>query len=275
MPLTADTYEVLIARYGHRDTVRSDVFLNYHLHGQPDGPIGMDYFVWIVRNAERTVLVDTGFSRRGGDRRSRQTLMAVAELYRQLGVRPDDRPAVVVTHAHYDHIGNLGLFPDSQIIMSHREYDFWTGPYARRTLFHHSVEDDELAALQQAAADGRVRFFSDTITVAPGIEAVEVGGHTPGQSVVKAVTDDGTVLLAADAVHYYEELEKDLPFSTVADLVGMYAAFDRIRGWADAGDVAHVVAGHDPGTLQRFTPVAGRLSGLVSVIGGTHGTAVT
>jgi glyoxylase-like metal-dependent hydrolase (beta-lactamase superfamily II) len=272
--VTADTYEVLIARYGHRDTVRSEVFLNYHLHGQPDGPIGMDYFVWIVRNAERTVLVDTGFSRRGGDRRSRQTLIGVPELYRQLGVRPDDRPTVVVTHAHYDHIGNLELFPSSQVIMSRREYDFWTGPYARRTLFHHSVEDDELAALQEAVAAGRVCFFSDTITVAPGIEVVEVGGHTPGQSVVKAATSDGTVLLAADAVHYYEELEEDFPFSTVADLVGMYAAFDRIRGWVAAGDVAHVVAGHDPGTLHRFTPIDGPLSELVSAIGGPIGTAV-
>ena len=272
--MTADTYEVLIARYGHRDTVRSEVFLNYHLHGQPDGPIGMDYFVWIVRNAERTVLVDTGFSGRGGDRRSRQTLIAVPELYRQLGVRPDARPAIVVTHAHYDHIGNLEHFPGSEIIMSRREYDFWTGPYAGRALFHHSVEDDELAALGQAVTDGRVSFFSDAATVAPGIEVVEVGGHTPGQSVVKVATGEGTVLLAADAVHYYEELEDDIPFSSVADLVGMYAAFDRIRSWVSAKDVTHVVAGHDPATLHRFTPAAGHLSELVSTIGRPAGTAV-
>lgn len=272
--MTADTYQVLIARYGHRDTVRSEVFLNYHLHSQPDGPIGMDYFVWIARNTDRTVLIDTGFSQRGGDRRQRRTLLAVPELYRQLDVRPDDRPAVVVTHAHYDHIGNLEHFPNSKIIMSRREYEFWTSPLARRTLFHHSVEDDELETLRQAVADDRVKFFSGATMAAPGIEVVEVGGHTPGQCVVKVATDEGTVLLAADAVHYYEELEADFPFSSVADLVGMYTAFDRIRGWIMAGEVAHLVAGHDPGTLHRFTPVTGPLSGSVSTIGTPVQTAV-
>ncbi len=35
-------YTVTIARYGTRATVRSDVYLNYPLYRQPDGPIGMD-----------------------------------------------------------------------------------------------------------------------------------------------------------------------------------------------------------------------------------------
>ena len=57
-------------------------------------------------------------------------------------------------------------------------------------------------------------------------------------------------MLASDAVHYYEELERDRPFSTVANLADMYAAFDRIRELADGG--ALVVAGHDPLVAERF-----------------------
>ncbi len=50
-------------------------------------------------------------------------------------------------------------------------------------------------------------------------------------------------------MHYYEELERDRPFSIVANLAEMYAAFDRIRELA-AG--ARVVAGHDPLVADRF-----------------------
>src|SRR5262249_58449242 len=58
---------------------------------------------------------------------------------------------------------------------------------------------------------------------------MQVGGHTAGQAIVTVATAAGPVVLASDAVHYYEELERDRPFSTVASLADMYAAFDQIR----------------------------------------------
>jgi glyoxylase-like metal-dependent hydrolase (beta-lactamase superfamily II) len=65
------------------------------------------------------------------------------------------------------------------------------------------------------------------------------------------------VVLASDAVHYYEELERDRPFSTVANLADMYAAYDQIREMEqDAG--TSVVAGHDPAVAQRFPAFGGR-----------------
>jgi glyoxylase-like metal-dependent hydrolase (beta-lactamase superfamily II) len=248
----ADEYQVTIVKYGTRQTVRSDVFLNYHLYDEPDGPIGMDYFVWVIRDAGRTVLVDTGFSRHGGEVRKRDTVQDAAELYGRLGVDPATGPTVLITHAHYDHIGNLGLFADSPVVIARREVEFWTGPLRDKPLFHHSVEDSELAHLADVVASGRATLFDGSHEVAPGIELLEVGGHTPGQSMVRVATTAGTVLLASDAVHYYEEYEREMPFTSVADLVGMYSAFGRIRSMAAAGGADHLVAGHDPSTLARF-----------------------
>jgi glyoxylase-like metal-dependent hydrolase (beta-lactamase superfamily II) len=266
--MSSDTYRVTIVKYGERSTHKSDVYLNHHIYGQDDDPIGMDYFIWVVQNADRTIIVDTGFSKHGGEVRNRTFGIDPARAYAALGVEPDAAPDVVVTHAHYDHIGNLGLFPKSTLVLAQREFDFWTGPLGTRKQFHHSVEDEEIAALVAAKAEGRVRAYEGSLDLAPGVTLLELGGHTPGLTVVLVATNEGTVLLASDAMHYYEELEADMPFAFVADLPAMYVGFDTITELVSSGQVAHLVSGHDPDTLSRFTPVTdGELAGIAATIG--------
>jgi glyoxylase-like metal-dependent hydrolase (beta-lactamase superfamily II) len=274
MPVGSEAYEVLAVRYGTRQTSAADVFLSYPVYGEQDRPLGMDYFFWVVRSPSRTIVVDSGFSPEGGAARRRTTLMDMATALRAAGVNPDDVGQVVVTHAHYDHIGGLPAFRAAEVIMTRSEYEFWTGPLGDRTLFAHHTEATEISHLRSLRAAGRLTLTGRSHQVAPGVALTEVGGHTPGQAVVTVDGGPGRIVLASDAVHYYEELERDRPFTTVVNLADMYAAFDQIREMEqDAG--TRVIAGHDPVVAECFPAFHGEdgvflLSGLAKPRNGTE-----
>jgi glyoxylase-like metal-dependent hydrolase (beta-lactamase superfamily II) len=266
-----DLPQVLAIRYGTRTAVKSTVYLNYFLYDEADGDIVMDYFFWLVRLPGSTWLVDCGFSAEAGEKRGRATLVDPVEALAELGVTPADLDGVIVSHAHYDHVGNLDRLPGVPLVMAGAELEFWSSDVAGREQFAHSAESAEIELLRQRHAAGEVTLVSGEHEVVPGLVVHEVGGHTPGQLVVTVDTPDGGVVLAADAVHYYEELERDRPFAMVADVPGMYLAFERLRelggrpGW-------DVVAGHDPQVMERFgrrpAGLAEPLRSLVAVVSG-------
>ncbi|MGW2332190.1 N-acyl homoserine lactonase family protein [Streptomyces sp. NPDC001700] len=258
--------QLFIVRYGTREATRSDHFLNYGLYGEPDAPMDIDYFFWVATGPDGAVVIDCGFSRQAGDARGRTTIVDPGDALRALGVEPESVGTVVITHAHYDHIGNLGLFPNADVVVATREVEFWRSTIAGHRLFGYYAEQSDLADLARIEKEGRLRPFEGRVEVQPGVVVTEVGGHTPGQSIVEATTAEGPVLIASDAVHFYEEIERAMPFTAVADLPDMYRAYDLI-GDRVAATGARLVTGHDPATKDRFRSHPADLPTWVGVIG--------
>ncbi|MDR7235142.1 N-acyl homoserine lactonase family protein [Agrococcus sp. BE272] len=256
-------WEVVVVRHGTRAARRNDVFLNYAFYGEDDGPFTLDYFLWVLRRGGEAIVVDTGYSAAGALARDRTVLIDPLEAVRRLGIDPASGVPVVVTHAHYDHIGNLGAFSSSPVHISQAEMDFWTSEVATRPLFSHFGDQEEIEQLRLAQAEGRLRTFSGEQGIADGVRLIEVGGHTPGQAMVMVETAAGRVLIASDAAHFVEELERDMPFVSMADVPQSYRVLDRIR----AADAAYVLTGHDAGTLDELEAFGESLAGLAAVIG--------
>jgi glyoxylase-like metal-dependent hydrolase (beta-lactamase superfamily II) len=103
-----DTYEAYAVRYARHDRRSPENFIGGDPHDllQP-----LDYFVWVIVGASATFVVDTGFDEAMARHRGRVLLHPVGEGLRAIGVDPDGVQDVIVTHLHYDHCGNVGLFP--------------------------------------------------------------------------------------------------------------------------------------------------------------------
>lgn len=246
---------VSAVRYGSVEMSRSRFFYDYASYGEPDGTIEMDYLFFVVQAGDETTLVDCGFDPAVALRRGRTPLVSVEVALEKLGVSPESVARIIITHFHYDHIGNVSLFPNALLVAQEREIEFWSGPVARRRRFADVAEEPELALLARAHSEGRLIPIDGSGEILPGVVVELVGGHTPGQQIVRVATPSGEIVLASDALHVYEEMEKDRPFGLFSDLAGTYAAFDRLHELADAG--ASIIAGHDPLVAKRYAGGSG------------------
>lgn len=239
-------------RYASRPTSRADVFLRYAQYREPDGPQEMTYYLWVLRNGERTIVIDTGFSAAGGGRRGREFLVEPVRALARIGVQPDTVDLLVITHLHYDHTGHLDAFASTPTAVSRSEVEFWTGPLAARPQFAAHVEPDEIRSLADRAdaAGGEVTLIEGEHELVPGVVSIEVGGHSPGQTILLIEGEQGPIVLASDAAHFYEEVDRDRACAILADLEDVYRAYDTIRGHVGRG--ARLVAGHDPLVMDRF-----------------------
>lgn len=262
MLTTNDPYEVYALRYSSRPTVASAKFYRYELYREPDRDFDTAYYFWLVRNSVRTVLVDCGYSQEAANTRDRRIDTDPVELLARLGVGPEDVDHVVLSHMHFDHIGNIGLFPRATFSIARAELDFWTGPYSERTCIGWQVERDEVRAVVELQQSGRLQLVeSSPAELFPGITLNVMPGHTPGQIVTHVDAGSAEIVLASDALHFYDSLRHDRPFQIFLDLAGMYESYDRLRE-LDSKPETTIIAGHDPEVMSMFEHVAENIADL-------------
>ncbi len=263
----SEQWTVTAVRYGTLPSTLAGLYYRWGVYGDPDGAQSLDYFFYLLRDETgRTVLIDCGFRPDEGERRGRTCLIAPLEALVRLGVQPDDVDRVIVSHLHYDHIGNLHAFERADLVVPARELEFWTSRRAREPHFWMHIDPADVQRVADARDSGRVIEIAGTSTIEPGITAIEVGGHSPGQQMLLVNTPSGKRVLASDAIHLYEEFERRRPFAVIVDLDEMYSAYELAATLSGEHD-AIVVPGHDPLVAQRFPALPGEVSELGVTLG--------
>jgi len=205
-------------------------------------------------------VVDTGFNEHAAARRRREFLRSPVEGLRLLGVEATQVREVIVTHLHYDHIGNFDLFPNARFHLQDRELAYATGRYMSMPFFAYAYELDEILGMVRNVYGGRVLFHDGDAELAPGLSVHLVGGHTRGLQVVRVFTRVGWLVLASDASHYAQNMLSGRPFPVVADVTAMFDGWRRLNELAS--DPRHIVPGHDPAVMQRYRAPSHALEGI-------------
>jgi glyoxylase-like metal-dependent hydrolase (beta-lactamase superfamily II) len=252
-----DIYEVFAIKYATRGARRTSNFMGGDPH---DAPMPMDYYVWLIRNNERAIVVDTGFSREMAQKRERTYFRTPGEGLALLGVDASKVTQVILTHLHYDHVGTFQDFPAAQFHLQDDEMQYATGRYMRHARFGHGYEIEDVVGMVRLVYKDRVTFHSGIGHVAPGISVHRIGGHTHGLQSVRVRTKRGWLVIASDASHYYEHMETNRCFPTCFHVGEMVDGYAILRELAESEQ--HIIPGHDPLVMERYPAPSAELSGI-------------
>jgi glyoxylase-like metal-dependent hydrolase (beta-lactamase superfamily II) len=255
----APEYELYAVRYARHDRRAGENFLGGDPH---DGPMPLDYFVWAIVGADRTLVVDTGFGAAEAQKRGRELLRSPADGLAAIGIDAARVADVIITHMHYDHAGNLDLFPNAVFHVQDREMGYVTGRAMRHDTLRASFAVEDVVGMVRRLYAGRLAFHDGDDEIAPGVSLHFIGGHTMGLQAVRVMTRSGAVVLASDAAHLYAHLDERRAFPVVYNVADMLEGHDRLRRLVRSPD--HIVPGHDPLVMRRYPAARRELENIVA-----------
>jgi glyoxylase-like metal-dependent hydrolase (beta-lactamase superfamily II) len=150
-------------------------------------------------------------------------------LERQLALAsyaPKDISTVVLSHLHWDHVGNLRFFDHAEIYFNPSELNSPTRPPDISIKNPHFVDKD--------------------VDFVPGVEIITLPGHTVGLiGLVVHLEKDGTLIFTSDAIYAKGNYGPPARLSgTLYDNLSYFKSIEKVRG-LEARYGAKVMFPHD------------------------------
>jgi N-acyl homoserine lactone hydrolase len=256
----------------------------YGAHNQ--GYLRLPYCYVVIKGEGHVMMVDVGYNARDygkvlADRFGVESWHSPKDVLAQIGLDPADVDTIFITHAHFDHMGNLDDFPNAHVYVQEREIAraIWAMSQPPRLSFV-SIATDPADVLKcvALAQQGRLTMIDgDREDVLPGIDLrAAPDTHTFGSQWV-VVRNDGMRnsadpwVLAGDLIYVYENIEGD---GSVVGVEQMYVPVGVAVGsqtnlvftteaimTAAGGELRRVIPVHERRLVDKF-PSRERESGL-------------
>jgi len=257
-PPAAPEYSIEAIRYG---TIR-DFPVSELVIGAPEAEkVDIAMVVWLVRGSGRNVLFDSGFHREKWLKEfpAFADYLRPDEAVRLAGVRPEDVTDVVISHAHWDHMGGIDLFPKATVWIQKQEFAYYTADAWQPGGKHGGIDPEDVEALVRINTEGRLRLVDgDDREILPGIRAYTGARHTYASQYLRI---DGVMpfVLASDNCYLYRNLAEHRASATFSEADQPANVRNQARMVELAGSADRVVPGHDAKQFEKY-PTKGRVA---------------
>ena len=155
---------------------------------------------YLIRHPKGDLVWDTGLPQAAAAASGAPVTRKLTDQLKDLGLTPADIEYLSVSHSHFDHIGNAGLFASSTWIADPAERAYAFTPTARANAknfaAYSALEGSKTVLIEQPSYD----VFGDKSVV-----IYKAPGHTPGHTVLLVRTKrSGAVILTGDMWHIAE-----------------------------------------------------------------------
>ena len=173
--------------------------------------------VVLISEGKKKILYDYGL---------RGCALQLMEGLRKVGVSAEEITDVVISHMHFDHVGNLPLFENAEIHMSETEW---------RTIFEHPDQWHCIQTREYIKQRGHLHFVKEGDLLSESVQVIELPGHTYGLIGLKC----GDTFLCSDAIKNRYEMWEEMELMSVDPNLSK-KTIERIKS-----EACFVYTGHD------------------------------
>ncbi|MBS5190687.1 hypothetical protein LG34_00740 [Eubacterium ramulus] len=263
-------YSITVLEYAvQRGFSNTFVFSGYYGNGEQTD---VTYTINVIKGEAGIIVIDTGYDDSYEEHRKLAEGMNItqyrspAKVLRKIGIEPEDVQYVILTHAHWDHMGGVNLFPNAKFYIQSDELCNWIKtmclPYKYNTL-KVSMSNVSIENCINLIKENRLVLLDGEVdNLFPGI-SIRVGqmGHSFASNIVIVETAGKKYVMVGDCAYVKGNIMggNDDGIS-MPNGFGIGSAYQSILTMQDIlkyadGKIDNVLIGHEMGTWNQYESV--------------------
>lgn len=189
--------DLKIYQVKYADSMFPKKFIFHNYKGEEKSPFAWKFYYISYKGIN--ILIDTGFNNPKLIKLfNLQNFIDPVEILKENGIEADQITDIIITHHHFDHIGSVHKFKNSNIYIQENEF---------KEVFKLRGFQDIKDFLKK---NNRIITFKDSLKLYDNINIEKVGGHSIGSSVVFLKHNDIEFCFTGDEIYSQKNVDEQI-----------------------------------------------------------------